>query len=89
MMVWSNLITAEEDATADEPPADVPRSWRLLRRDASGTTTTLAESVLSYDVCSDGSLLYTTGTAIHRLAPDGTRERLLTDAGIRQVVALD
>jgi hypothetical protein len=89
MMVWSNLIAAEEDATAEEPPADVPRTWQLIRRDAAGKTTPLAENVLAYDVCGDGSLLYTTGTAIHRLTPGGKRERLLTDAGIRQLVALD
>jgi hypothetical protein len=89
MMEWSNLIAAGEDAEAEEPAAEVPRSWRLVCRDAGGTTRTVAESVVSFDVCGDGSLLYTTGTAVHRLTPDGRRERLLTDAGIRQVVALD
>jgi hypothetical protein len=90
MMVWSNLLGADEAASAgEEPPPDVPRSWRLLRRAPNGETAMLAEGVLSFDLCRDGSLLYSTGTAVYRLAPDGKRERLLADAGIRQVVSLE
>lgn len=89
MLVWSNLLSAGEGAEDDEPKAEVPRSWRLLRRSPTGDTTALAAGVLSFDLRDDGSLLYSTGTAVYQLAPDGRRERLLVDSGIRQVVALD
>ncbi len=90
MMVWSNLMRAQQDAAeGDEPRAEVPGSWKLVRRSPDGATIDLAAGVLCFDVGRDGTLLYSTGSAIHAIGPDGRRERLAIAPGVRQVVLLD
>lgn len=89
MMEWSNLIEAQESAGEDgEPKSDVPRSWRLMKRGPDGAATTLAQGVLCFDVAADGTLVYSTGSAIHAVDPSGARERVAVQAGVRQVVML-
>lgn len=93
MMVWGNLIDAEAEARrnargGDEPPAIVPRTWRLMRRRSGAAPEPLAESVLAYDIAADGTLLYSTGSAIYRLSGDGRNERVLSAAGIERIVSL-
>jgi hypothetical protein len=86
MMIWGNVVAAQ-NAEA-EPSELIPKSWQLIRRDRSGKETTLAKSVLAYDLLPDGTVVYSTGSAIHSLAPDGRRDKLVTDEMIEQVVAI-
>ena len=93
MMIWGNLIDAERAAREDrlgdpDAPSLVPSSWQLVRRSQSGVTEVLAKSVLSFDIAGDGSLLYTNGSAIHRMKPGAASERIAVQKMIEQVVAL-
>ena len=91
MMVWGNLIDARKaarEAPHDDAPALVPKSWELVRQDGLGRAETLQSGVLHFDVCADGSLLYSNGSAVFRRNPDGKTERLLKDSMIEQVIAL-
>jgi hypothetical protein len=94
MMIWGNLVdvdrAAQQDRLGDpDAPSLVPQSWQLVRRSSSGTTETLAKSVLSFDIAADGSVLYSNGSSIHRLPPSGGKaERVLVGAMIEQVAAL-
>jgi len=93
MMIWGNLIDAERAAREDrlgdpDAPSLVPSSWQLVRRSESGVTEVLAKSVLSFDIAGDGSLLYTNGSAIHRMKPGAASERIAVQKMIEQVVAL-
>jgi hypothetical protein len=91
MMVWGNLIDAEqaarEEGRGEGTPDLVPASWQLVR-EKDKKCDVLAGGVLSFDVGDDGSLVYTNGSAIFNLSPSGERERLLVDARIEQVVLL-
>jgi hypothetical protein len=93
MMVWGNLIDAEQtarDAVKDpgEPPSVVPRTWELVARRTDGNVETFAKGVVSFDVAEDGAVIYSTGSAIYRRDPSGSRQRLIQATGIEQVVAL-
>ena len=94
MMIWGNLIdaarAAREDRLGDpEAPSLVPSSWQLVRRSGSGAPEVLAKSVLSFDLAADGSVIYSNGSAVHRIAPDGgSRERIAVGSMIEQVAAL-
>ncbi|HLK18107.1 MAG TPA: hypothetical protein VKT81_04090 [Bryobacteraceae bacterium] len=94
MLVWGNLIDADraarENGLADtEAPDLVPNSWQLVRRTAQGTTDVVATNVLSFDISRDGSVLYSNGSAIHRMKPGESRgERILVGNLIEQVTAL-
>lgn len=86
MMIWGNLVRARPDAEAQEEGADlVPKSWELCSRSANGENKTLAGGVLAYDTNADGSVLYTNGSAIFLLRPDGSNQRILTERMIQQV----
>ncbi len=92
MVLWGNVIDAQKamrKAGPEEAPDLVPRTWELVRRELDGSETVLARSVLSYDLCADGSVLYSNGSAIFLRKPDGAQETVVRHRFIEQVVALD
>ncbi len=94
MMVWGNLIDVaraeREDRLGDSSaPSLVPSSWQLVRQSSDGGTEVLTANVLSFDIATDGSLLYSNGSAVHRIPPGGGHaERVLVGTMIEQVAAL-
>lgn len=93
MMVWGNMIDADRAARENrdgdpDAPALVPSSWQLVRQ-SSGGKQILAKGVLSFDVAPDGSILYSNGSAVHRLDAGATRpERLLVGSMIEQIAVV-
>lgn len=93
MMVWGNMIDAERAAREDrlgeeDAPCMVPSSWQLVRQSRSGKEV-LAKGVLSFHIARDGSVIYTNGSAVHHIQPNGERAtRILVGAMIEQVAAL-
>lgn len=94
MFIWGNLIEAAKAERrgrlrGDDAPALVPKTWELVRSDPSGASEVLARGVLGFDIARDGTVLYTNGSAVERLAPGGSPERICTGQRIEGVVALD
>jgi hypothetical protein len=90
MMLWGNMVEAEQLMRAkpnEESPDLVPKDWELIRQDPNGETTTLARGVLWFDLFSDGSLIYSNGSAVFQLTPDGVSTRLLKHPFIEKVIA--
>jgi hypothetical protein len=89
MQVWSNLLEAEEEGAEDEGDVapSAPRSWQLVRRRADGSVETLAESVVSFDVHdADGTIVFSTGNAVHVLEAEGRPpSKVLSRARVQQV----
>jgi hypothetical protein len=86
MMVWGNLVHAQNPGKGEEEGADlVPKSWELRCRASDGTTKTLAGGVLAYDTDANGNVLYTNGNAVFLLRPEGQKERILSERMIQQV----
>lgn len=88
MMIWGNMVRSA-DQPHTEAPDLVPKTWRLMRKGEGEDAEELATSVLSYDLCPDGSVIYTNGTAIYLLGANGKPARLLTDDLIEQVAVLE
>jgi hypothetical protein len=91
MMVWGNLIDAQKSGRSrgeDGTPSLVPKNWELVRQRPGGSVETIARGVLSFDLYDDGGVLYSNGSAVYRLGPEGKTERLAKDSLIEQVVAL-
>jgi len=93
MMIWGNLIDAERamrDGRRDgsKAPALVPKTWELVRHAPDGKEETIARSVISFDLCEDGSLIFSNGSAIYHRQPTGQSEELLVDRYIEQVIAV-
>ena len=92
MMLWGNMLDAEKtaDRSDDGTPALVPKSWELIRRrQENNSEEVVAKGVLSYDLYSDGAILYSNGSGIYRLDPSGSVERLTKDSLVEQVVAVE
>ncbi len=91
MMLWGKLIDAEKAMTAaskGKPAALVPASWELVRMDKDGKQEVLAKSVLSFDLCGDGTIVYTNGSEIFLLDKDRKAERICAHKMIEKVLAV-
>lgn len=91
MMIWGNMIQAKKDARQsddDDAQGLVPKSWELVRQHPNGSLDILAKGVLSFDLCSDGSVVYSNGNFINHLKKEGMTERLVTDKFIEQVAII-
>jgi hypothetical protein len=88
MMIWGNLVQAQQNAGENESMDLVPSSWRLIRRETDGTEKTLAGSVLTYDIAPDGTVAYTNGNALFVLDRNGRKECVQKEALIEQVAVL-
>jgi hypothetical protein len=89
MMVWDNLTRAQDAAKKrdDDPEALVPSSWELVRQRGMKTET-LARNVAAYDLSSDGSVVYTNGSAVYHVTPDGESTMLCQADYISHVITL-
>jgi hypothetical protein len=69
LMLWGKMIDAEKamkSAKSGGTAALVPKSWQLVRQVGS-TPAVIAQSVLSFDLCGDGTVVYSDGSQIfHR-----------------------
>ncbi len=88
MFIYGNLARAQMVQQADEGQGRTPSTWELVRALPAGRAEKLASSVLTFDIASDGSVLYSDGGSIWRLGQDGRTDRLLDAEMIDQVLAL-
>jgi hypothetical protein len=74
LMLWGRYIEAQQSqrrmAMLSERPL-VPASWQLCVRTPDGREDTIASHVLSFDLCEDGGVVYTTGARLIHRSPDG------------------
>jgi hypothetical protein len=92
LMLWGHMVdtkVALAKAPKDQPGALVSKDWQLVRRDASGKETVLADSVLAYDLAASGEIVLTNGSAVFTLGQDGRREKLCIDSLIETVVCVE
>ena len=92
MVLWGNVIDAQRamrKAKREETPDLVPSSWEPIRREADGTQSVVARGVLSFDLCRDGSILYSNGSAVIRRDADGKLETIARHNCIEQVISLE
>jgi hypothetical protein len=89
LMLWGKLIDAEKAARAakGEPAALVPKDWELVRRPADGAEEVMAQGVVSFDLCEDGSVVYTNGAAVYHISRDGRRDEICRGKMIEHVIA--
>jgi hypothetical protein len=74
LMLYGSLIDVkkiQQAARNDKSPALVPATWVLACRKPDGSESILAKNVLAYDLCPDGSFVYSTGSKIFHVSPSG------------------
>ena len=91
MMIWGNMVDARKTAgqPGDDAPDLVPKDWELICRDTNGNPNVIARGVVNFDLCRDGRVLYTNGTAIYVRDANGKSERVLKDSLISKVLAVE
>lgn len=91
LMMLGNLMQAQRDAEHSaqrDREGLVARSWELVKKPVSGDLQLIARGVLSFDLCEDGSIVFTDGSHVHLLQPDGKKDELVQDQLISQVIAV-
>jgi hypothetical protein len=88
LMLWGRFIDAEKalrkTKEGDQRPL-VPADWQLIRRGDNGLEQVLAKHVLAYDLCPDGSVIYTNGTAIFHRPQNGEAKQICAAKMIERV----
>lgn len=86
IMLWGKMIDAEKALQEKKlNGALVPRHWELIQKDAAGEKT-IAQHVIAYDLCPDGSIIYTNGTAIHHLTDGAPPKKLCHSRLIERLI---
>ena len=67
-------------------PSLVPSAWELVRRGQNGSEEVVARNVASFDIGSDGTLVYSNGRGIFTLANPRKPKLVLKDNFIEDVV---
>lgn len=91
MLIMDNLAQASRMPTASLDPGKrwrPPNSWTLVQRTVDGQIRVIEKGVLTFDLVKDGSVIFSDGTRILLRHPDGSREELLKDEFISQVLAV-
>ena len=89
MMFYGKMIDAEramKGRRPDEIASLVPDQWELVKSSTDGKFTVLAKGVLSYDVGSDGQVVYTNGSTVFRIDDLGKPVRICSGKFIERVV---
>jgi hypothetical protein len=68
-------------------PSLVPASWQLVRRSQQGEESVLASHVASFDICADGTILYSNGQGVFVLARDGSSDLAASGELVSEVIA--
>jgi hypothetical protein len=89
LFIHGNLAQAQMAQASNDEAQDVaPSSWELVRRGSNGETKVIARNVLTFDLASDGSALYSDGATISCVGLDGSTERVLQAELVEKVLAL-
>jgi hypothetical protein len=90
VMLRGKMVDAERALRRQKDPEAslVPANWELIRVNGAGDAGVLARNVAAFDLCADKSVVYTNGSTIYRLAPDGSRKTLVRGKLIQEVIAL-
>jgi hypothetical protein len=91
MMLLGNIMQAQRDTEGlfeREKGGLVAKTWELVKKPLQGDPQVLERGVLSFDICGDGSILYTDGNRIFFLRGGESKETLGKDEFISQVLAL-
>jgi hypothetical protein len=86
MLEWANIVDAQQ--RGDDDSGGIPATHRLVRRRVAGAPEVIASGVACFDVASDGSVVYATGSEIRRLTADGRTETVCPAAAVETVVVL-
>jgi hypothetical protein len=68
-------------------PSLVPSSWQLVSRDDNGHERILAQNVSSYDLCADGTIVYSNGCGVFILDAAGQSKLAHRDNVIGELVS--
>lgn len=83
-----NLAGAAADARDEKDAPELPESWELVARSATGEERVVEKRVACFDLFSDGALLWSNGKHVLYRAPGGKTEQLASAKQIAEVVAL-
>lgn len=85
MMLWGNLIKAQQADAENPNPGMVPKSWQLIRKRPGATEEVVESAVACFDITDNGYLIYSNGRRITQLTPAGTKTQITESELIQEV----
>ncbi len=92
LILRGRVIDAEKalrEGAQSEAPALVPPTWELVKRDPPGNERVLAKGVVAFDLDRSGHIVYTNGTAVYGLEPDGKSQMLFKGRLIENLIVFN
>jgi hypothetical protein len=84
-----NLASAAADALEETEEPKIPDTWQLVARHADGREEVLARGVTCFDLCRDGSVLWSGGRRIVHRAVDGGQTEIARVEQVGELLALE
>ncbi|MFK8184037.1 MAG: hypothetical protein AB8B99_11735 [Phormidesmis sp.] len=89
LKAWGEALSPQNQHKKHQKEADapalVPSSWELVRQGVQGVPEVLATAVLSYDLAADGRIVYTNGSGVYLIEPNGKSSRVTVGKLIESV----
>ncbi len=92
VMLWGRAVDTKRamSKSGDKDEGNlVPKDWELVCRKPDNSEEVLARSVVFYDLCDDGSVVFTNGTKVYHRDLDGKQTLLCRGSTIDQLVVVD
>jgi hypothetical protein len=86
MVLWGNLLKAQQPDENNAEAGYAPKSWELIRKRTGGVEEVVAGGVLCFDVAGDGTLLFSNGKEITEWT-EGGKKRVVAKGDFVQQVA--
>lgn len=86
MIVYDAEAANREDLlNKTSAPGLVSQNWQLVKQKLDANPEVLARGVMSFDLASDGSIVYSNGSEVYTLAPGSKPERVIREDFIERV----
>jgi hypothetical protein len=89
LMLWGMMVNAEKGLKDSGGAAIVPKDWVLMRRGADGAESVVANGVVAFDVCADGSILSTNGSTVRLRTSNGQDQVLCQGKTVERLMAVN
>jgi hypothetical protein len=88
LMLWGMMINAEKGLKDSGGAAIVPKDWMLKRRAPDGAESVVANGVVAFDVCTDGSIVWTNGSSVKLRAGNGQDQVLCQGKTVERLMVV-
>jgi hypothetical protein len=85
MMLWGNLIKAQQADAENPNPGLVPKTWQLIRKREGAAEEILAAGVACFDAAEDGRVVFSNGRVITEITRDAKQTKIAENPFVQSI----